>query len=55
MTKLTHRSTGHTIRTDEASVEFWQGAGYVLVEEKKPRRATTRKAADKAAEKSDEK
>ena len=28
MTGLTHKVTGHRVRTDDASVDFWKSAGY---------------------------
>ena len=46
MIRLTNRATGHEVRTDEASVDFWLAAGYVKQEpEKKP--APRRRAAKK--------
>ncbi len=58
MSELTHRATGHQIRTDEASVEFWRAAGYrdadgSDAERKAPaRRRSTKKAAAKPSDKS---
>lgn len=43
MSKLTHPVTGHQISTDDASVEFWQAAGYRADEAKAP----AKKAASK--------
>lgn len=36
MTSLTHQVTGHHISTDEASVDFWQAAGYRAEKSKAP-------------------
>lgn len=44
MTALTHSVTGHQISTDAESVEFWEAAGYRVVEEPK---APAKKAAVK--------
>jgi len=46
---LGHPVTGHEIKVDEASVEFWKAAGY-----REPAKPTAKKAAaKKAAAKSD--
>ena len=53
MIKLTHRVTGHQIKTDEASVEFWKAAGYLAGESESkpaPRRRATKKAAEKSSD-----
>jgi hypothetical protein len=44
--RLTNPVTGHEVRTDEASVDFWAAAGYVKQEEPK---APAKKAASKRA------
>ena len=44
MTLLHHPVTDHQIQTNDASVDFWKAAGYVLVEEPK---APAKKAASK--------
>lgn len=41
MTALTHPVTGHVLRTDEKSVEFWKLAGYEEI------KAPAKKAAPK--------
>ena len=51
MIGLTHPVTGHEIKVDDASVDFWKGAGYRESEQKKPARKT---AAKKAASKKSE-
>ena len=49
MIRLTHRTTGHEVRTDEQSVAFWSAAGYVKQEPAKP--APKRRAAKKSTTK----
>ena len=49
MIRLTNRATGHEVRTDEASVDFWLAAGYVKSEAPK---APVKKAASRRAKKS---
>ena len=49
MIRLVNRVTGHELRTDEPSVEFWQAAGYVKAEPEKP--APRRRAAKKSSSK----
>ncbi|HEY9494780.1 MAG TPA: hypothetical protein VIR15_08005 [Intrasporangium sp.] len=51
MIELTHRTTGHKVRTDEASVEFWQAAGYREGEDAKSAKPSRRRTTKKAAEK----
>ena len=49
MIGLTHPVTGHEIKVDDESAEFWKGAGYREPEQKKPaRKAATKKAAAKS-------
>ena len=43
MTGLTHPVTGHQVRTDDASVDFWKSAGYA--EDKPAKKAPAKKAA----------
>ena len=53
MIELTHRATGHKVRTDEASVEFWKAAGYLGADAESkpaPRRRATKKAAAKSSD-----
>jgi hypothetical protein len=40
---LRHPATGHEVRTDEASADFWLGAGY----QAEKRKAPAKKAASK--------
>jgi len=49
---LSNPATGHEIKVDEASLDFWKAAGYREVEQKPARKAAARKA---AARKSDNK
>ena len=48
MTSLTHPVTGHTARTDDASVDFWKSAGYVE-DSPSAKKAPAKKAASKGA------
>ena len=41
MTKLRNPVTGHEVKTDEASVDFWAAAGYRA----EPKKAAAKKAA----------
>lgn len=43
MIALTHRSTGHQIKVDDESAEFWQAAGYRQDESAKPAKKATAK------------
>jgi hypothetical protein len=46
--RLTKPATGHEVRTDDASVDFWLAAGYVRQEaEKKP--TPSRRASKKSS------
>jgi len=44
--RMTNRTTGHEIRTDEKSEGFWLAAGYVKPE---PAKAPAKKAAPRRA------
>ena len=48
MTSLKHPVTGHEVRTDEASVEFWKAAGYRAPADEKPKAAPRKRAAKKS-------
>lgn len=49
MISLKHPATGHEVRTDEASVKFWEAAGYRPAEqEEKPKAAPRKRAAKKS-------
>ena len=54
MTELTHRATGHQIKVDDESVEFWKAAGYReadgAVDKKPASRRTTKRAAAKSSD-----
>jgi hypothetical protein len=47
---LKHPVTGHEIRTDEASVKFWEASGYRAAEQDapKPKAAPRKRAAKKS-------
>jgi hypothetical protein len=45
---LKHPATGHEVRTDEASVKFWEAAGYRPAEQEKPKSAPRKRAAKKS-------
>ena len=49
MIRLTNQRTGHEVKTDERSVDFWLGAGYVRQEpvKEKPKRAPRKSASRK--------
>ena len=46
MIVLKHPVTGHEVRTDKESVEFWKAAGYREPEQKKSARKTASKKSD---------
>ena len=46
MIVLKNPVTGHEVRTDVESVEFWKGAGYREPEQKKPARKSVAKKSD---------
>ena len=50
MIVLKHPVTGHEVRTDEASADFWKAAGYraPASEESKPKAAPRKRAAKKS-------
>ena len=46
---LKHPVTGHEVRTDEASADFWKAAGYrAPVQEQKPQAAPRKRTAKKS-------
>lgn len=50
MTSLKHPVTGHEVRTDEASVDFWKAAGYSApAETEKPKAAPRKRSAKKSS------
>lgn len=49
MIELTNPVTGHTVRTDSESVEFWRSAGYQ--EQPKPAEKTTKKSSTRSSSK----
>jgi hypothetical protein len=45
MAELRHPVTGHVVRTDDESADFWRAAGYVSEVEKAPvKRAPSKKS-----------
>lgn len=49
MSTLNHPVTGHEVRTDSESADFWKAAGYRDADEKKPaRKAASKKTAPKS-------
>lgn len=46
MISLTNPVTGHEVRTDKESADFWKAAGYREPEQKKPARKTASKKSD---------
>ena len=45
---LKHPVSGHEVRTDEASVDFWKAAGYKVAQVPKPQAAPRKRAAKKS-------
>lgn len=46
---LKHPVTGHEVRTDEASAEFWKASGYrAPAAQEKPKAAPRKRAASKS-------
>lgn len=44
MTELRNPATGHVVKTDEASADFWSAAGYLAEVKKAPaKKAASRK------------
>ena len=44
MIRLSNPATGHEIKVDEASAEFWRAAGYRETEQKPAKKATAKRA-----------
>lgn len=51
MIELTHRATGHKVRSDEASVDFWKSAGYAEAAKPAVKKAPAKKSASSKSEK----
>jgi hypothetical protein len=49
MAELKHPVTGHVVRTDDASADFWRGAGYQSEAKKAPAKkaASAKKSSSK--------
>jgi hypothetical protein len=45
---LTNPATGHEVKTDDASADFWKAAGYRAPEQDKPKAAPRKRAAKKS-------
>lgn len=48
MISLTHRATGHEIKVDDESADFWKAAGYREPAKPAAKKAATKKAATKS-------
>jgi hypothetical protein len=44
---LRHPATGHEVRTDEQSADFWRGVGYQDIKQKAPAKKAAAKKSSK--------